>query len=541
MSRFSIESVFKAVDKVTAPVSRMQNRVGKFTRGMQRGLRKVNRVIDNTINGIKRVGATAVKFGAIGIGAITASVGLLVREFSKVENAQAAFTPLLGGADKARQAVEAINETAATTPFQFETLAKSVNQLLPVMNGNIGDTIKTVRMMGDAAGGNAQKLESITRGFTKAMLKGKVDMESLNMIAEAGVPIFTELADSMGTKVSPQFFKMISAGKVTTKQLTSAFQKMTGQGGIFFGGMEIASKTTTGLFSTLKDNISLTAAELGSVLAPTIKDLIKQATGVAQRVREWVKSNRELVNSKFLEWVDIAKRFVIGLVDGFDFIRKHGKTVGKVAASIVGLILVLKTFAAVMAIVNIVMMANPIGLVILAITALVAAVTAAIIWWDELKAVFTSLPGPVKVAVAAIAGPIGWIAAAAGLVMKNWEPIKTFFKDLWQGVTDIFNASIERIVALIDKVKSAVSSVANIGSKIGGFVFGDDDDRRNVDRRGRSRRPQVVSPQERTASLIEERRTTSTAEVTIKDETNRAEITRGRFGAGVSLVPSGGF
>ena len=542
MSRFSVESVFKAVDKVTAPVSRMQNRVSKFTRGMQRGLRKVNSTINSTIKGIKNVGKAALKFGAIGIGAVTGAVTLLVREFSKVENAQAAFTPLLGGAERAKEAVQAINDTAATTPFQFETLAKSVNQLLPVMNGNIGDTIKTVRMMGDAVGGNAQKLESITRGFTKAMLKGKVDMESLNMIAEAGVPIFTELADSMGTKVSPAFFKMISAGKVTTKQLNSAFEKMTNKGGIFFNGMEIASKTTTGLFSTLKDNISLTAAELGGVLAPTIKDLIKQATGVAQRVREWVKSNRELINTKFLEWVEVAKRFVIGLVDGFDFIRKHGKTITKVAASIVGLVLVLKTLGAVMAIVNIVMLANPIGLIVLAITALIAAVAAAIIWWDELKGAFFDMSNGAVIAIAAVTGPIGWLVGAAALVMKNWEPIKTFFKDLWSGVVSIFDSAVAKITAIVDKVKAVASGVSNIASSVGDFVFGDDSERRSVDRRGRpTNNPQIVSPQERTASLIEERRTTSTAEVTIKDETNRAEITKGSFGAGVALVPSGAF
>lgn len=542
MSRFSVESVFKAVDRVTAPVKRMQNRVGKFTRSMQRGLRKVNRAIDSTVSGLKSIGGAAIKYGAIGVGAVTAAVGLLVREFSKVENAEAAFTPLLGSAERARQAVEAINETAATTPFQFETLAGSVNQLLPVMNGNIENTIETVRMLGDTAGGNAQKLDSITRGFTKAMLKGKVDMESLNMIAEAGVPIFQDLAHVMGTEVNAQFFKMISAGKVGTKQLTQAFEKLTGEGGKFYNGMEIASKTTTGLWSTLKDNISLTAAELGGVLAPTIKDLIKQATKLAQKVREWVKSNRELINTKFLEWVDIAKRFLLGLVDAFDFLRKHGKTIAKITGTVVALIVVLKILAGVMAVVNLVMMANPIGLIVVAIGALIAAIAAAIIWWDEIKAAFLSLPKPVQAAIAVLTGPIGWLIGAASLIYDNWEPIKGFFANLWDGVVRIFDRAVAKITAVVDKVKGVAQSIANTASAVGDFVFGDDEDRRDVDRRGRPLQgPQVVSPQDRTAQMIEERRTTSTAEVTIRDETNRAEVTKGKLGAGVMLQPSGAF
>ena len=68
-----------------------------------------------------------------------------------------------------------------------------VNEFVSQMIDDIENTIKTLRMLGDTAGGNAQKLDTITRGFTKSMLKGKVDLESLNMIAESGVPIFSEL------------------------------------------------------------------------------------------------------------------------------------------------------------------------------------------------------------------------------------------------------------------------------------------------------------------------------------------------------------
>lgn len=536
--RFTIESVFKAVDKVTAPVSRMQQRVGRFTRGMQRGVRSLTRAVGNLGRSVAQVGRSAVKFGAIGIGAVTTAVALLVRQFSKVEDAEAAFTPLLGSAKKAAQAVQLINDTAASTPFQFETLASAVNQLLPTMNGNIEETIRTVRMLGDTAGGNAQKLDSITRGFTKAMLKGKVDMESLNMIAEAGVPIFTELAESMGTKVGPAFFKMISAGKVTTKELNAAFAKMTGSGGKFFNGMEIASKTTSGLFSTLKDNISITAAELGGVLAPTIKDLIKQATEMAKKVRVWVQSNRELINSKFLKFVELAKKFILDLGDAIGFMRRHGRTILKVTATVIALVVALKALSVIMAIVNVVMMANPVGLIILGIVALIAAIAAAIFWWDEIKAAFLSLPGPVKVALAAIMGPIGGLIAAAVLVMDSWEPIKGFFKTLWAGVVSIFDRSLAKITAVVDKVKAVASTIANTAGAVGDFVFGGDDEQQG---NSGARTAQVVSPQERVATSIEEKRTTSSAEVTIRDETRRAEVTKGALGAGVTLQPSGAF
>lgn len=526
---YSIESIFKAVDKVTAPVSRMQRNVTRFTRGMESSLRRVDRVLSSVGSGLLKAGRATLKYGGIAIGGLTAAVTLLVREFSKVEDAQAAFTPLLGGAEKARQAVEAINETAATTPFQFENLASAVNQLLPVMDGNIERTIKTVRMLGDTAGGNAQKLDSITRGFTKAMLKGKVDMESLNMIAEAGVPIFQDLAEVMGMKTGPKFFKMISAGRVTTGQLTKAFEKLTGQGGKFYQGMEIASKTTSGLWSTLKDNISLTAAELGGVLAPTVKDLISQATVVAQKVREWVKSNRELIATRVTDFVVRAKdalvklvdqvrnlnsqhslldrlmQIIVGVSDAFAFMREHGATIAKVTGAIVALSLAAKVLVGVLTLVNLVMALNPIGLIVLGVMAAVAAFAALWTWADEIAAKFDAMPGIFKLAFApiyALVKTIQWL--------KN------------------------NIGAIVDKAQAAVSWA-------GGLFGGDDNGAAAAGSGGRSGRVarQVVSPQERTARMVEERRTTSTAEVTIRDETGRASVTRGRMGNAVRLQQTG--
>ena len=71
--RFSVEAVFKAVDRVTAPVTRMQNRVGKFTRGMNRGLHKLNRNVNKFVGGIKKAGIAIVAALAIS-GAAMANV-----------------------------------------------------------------------------------------------------------------------------------------------------------------------------------------------------------------------------------------------------------------------------------------------------------------------------------------------------------------------------------------------------------------------------------------------------------------------------------
>lgn len=281
--------------------------------GFQRGVERVDGHLSNMsakMTGMLKRGFFALTAGA---GVLGGAVALVSREFSKIEDAQASFTPLLGGASKAAEMVKQLNDTAATTPFQFENLAGVAQQLLPIMNQDIGRTIEFTRMLGDTAGGNAKKMDSITRGFTKSMLKGKVDMESLNIIAEAGVPIFQELGTTVGLQGSKMFDAM-RKGKISTDDLIATFKRMTSKGGIYFMGMEIASRTLSGKISTLKDNVGQTAAAIGEQLSPFVKALTDRLIIVAQKAKDWILANKGLIRSKLLEYVKQIPKWIEKIV-----------------------------------------------------------------------------------------------------------------------------------------------------------------------------------------------------------------------------------
>jgi hypothetical protein len=228
---------------------------------------------------------------------------------------------------------------------------------------------------------------------------------------------------------------------------------------------------------------------------------------------EWVRVNEQAIATNIGETL-------AGIITNFENIVLWTGRIAKGLVAFFALVAVLKTVALVLTVINLLAAANPIGLIVLGVVALVAV-----------------------------------LSAAAIAVMTNWEPIKQFFADLWGGVVEIFDAGIARIMAIIDKVKAAVASVANftsgIGESIGGGVFdvvqgaksffgaGGNEEEGQQRRGGGS--AQIVSPQERVARSIEEQRTTSTAEVTIRDETGRAEVTGGRLGTGLQLQQSGAF
>jgi hypothetical protein len=72
------------------------------------------------------------------------------------------------------------------------------------------------------------------------------------------------IAQETGESVE-ELQKRMAAGKISVQELERAFQKATGVGGQFYKGMESASKTTSGLISTLKDNAT---ALVGKILTP---------------------------------------------------------------------------------------------------------------------------------------------------------------------------------------------------------------------------------------------------------------------------------
>lgn len=489
---------------------------------------------DGMTKGFKKMSKSATGFGSVLKGILSANaiqagfrklregISSFVTEASKIEDAVAGFTPLMGGVEKATKLVDRLNQEAATTPFQFEGISSVAKQLLPVMNGSIERTADTFRMLGDTAGGNIQKLDSITRGYTKALLKGKPDMEALNMIAEAGVPIFSEMANTMGI-AQEQLFVLSKQGKLTNNDLTKTFQNMTKEGGIFFRGMEIASQTFTGRMSTLKDNIALTAGAIGSTFMDVLKDGTDQLIKIASGVREWVVANKALIKTKVNQFItgikntfqklqplfqrvfNVAKNLVSSVFELGKVLFNLGKSIydvleqtgvlnflfgvfesvaGFVSDSIKGIskaiefltpvlriiLPILAAWIAYQTILNVVLTANPIGLIIVAIGALVLAIGWLIENWDKVIAGFQFFAGKVADSVMFVVGEIGDFF---GFLGERIQAIINIFRLLGEVILGTVMKAFEEMWKFVEPIVKGISDfVGGVGDFFGGAIQG---------------------------------------------------------------------
>jgi len=224
------------------------------------------------------------KFGMFAGGAIVAAIAGIgvasVKAAADMEMLTTQFEVMLGSTEKANAMMEKLKGFAATTPFALNDLAKGSQQLLSF--GVTQDkVIGTMRMLGDTAGGNAEKLNGLILAYGKVTTKGKASLEEINMMAERGLPIFKVLSEQMGVS-KEKLFDLISAGKISAANITESFRTMTSEGGLFFKGMEKQSLTFSGLVSTMKDNIKLLLAEVGSTLLPLMKEIVTTITTLVQ-------------------------------------------------------------------------------------------------------------------------------------------------------------------------------------------------------------------------------------------------------------------
>lgn len=204
----------------------------------------------------------------------------------EVEDATAQFIPKFGGdIEKAKGFVDQLNKAAAATPFQFNDLAKVSDMLMGFGVATEKDVIPQMKIIGDLAGGNAQRFQSIALAYSQSMAAGKANMQDMNQLINAGVPILGQLAKMYKVNVG-QIRDMISKGKIMSTDIQRAFKDMTSAGGNFYKGMQIASQTTSGKLSTLEDNMKRAAASMGGsavrMLSPLVDVLSKIADGFSQ-------------------------------------------------------------------------------------------------------------------------------------------------------------------------------------------------------------------------------------------------------------------
>ena len=212
---------------------------------------------------------------------------------AKQEQLRVAFTTMLGDAGKAKTLIQDLQSFAAATPFEQDQVVEAGKKLL-AFGTNAEDVKGTLTSLGDIAAGVGIPIQDLATIYGQAQVSGRLMTGDINQLVGRGVPIIQALAKELGVTQS-QVRGLAEDGKISFEDFQGALKGLTSEGSQFGGMMDQQSKTLLGMWSTIKDQISITLNTIGEKLITTFNLNEKLAGAI-----EWLTKMRENITS-FIE------------------------------------------------------------------------------------------------------------------------------------------------------------------------------------------------------------------------------------------------
>jgi len=560
--RFSVETVFKAVDKMTAPVTRMQNKIGRFTRSVRKGLNNIERKTRDVRKGFMKLA----KGAAIGAALLTAALVAVVNVGAEFEqtlvNAAAKFPgEIRKGTAAFKELENAARITGKTTEFTAVASAKALN-FLAMAGFNAEQSIAALPGVVDLATVAQTDLQTATDIATDSLgafglatkdatqlgknlarvndaialtsVRANTNIETMFEAIKEGAPVAVKAGASVETFLSLTG-ELANAGIKGTRAgttLKNMFLSLSAP-------TAAASKTLKGLgVSTVDSEGNL--KDINGILGTLNKSMAK--LGTAQRAG---------VLKEIFGKIPIAGVNVL-LTAGEKKLNAFRKELDRAAGSS-------KTMAAVMrdtfsgSMKELQSTVEGVGLNIFDLVKgpLGGLIESTTEWVRVNEDLITS---NIEVFIISLIETFKFLRFIALGVMsafkllmvfgeklgkslffvvkdiKNaWSGLKQFFVTLWDAIVIAFDNGVDKVLQLM----TDFNPFDEIGKDLGKFIF-------DITSDSNVKQPALVNPSQQISRSIEEKNSRST--VTIKDETGRAELTEGSLkGSGLTLQPSGGF
>ena len=577
-TKFSIETVFKATDMISGTMRRMTRSVLKGGESMERAFVGVAKSSTKAAAAISAIGGA----GVAGVAALSAA-DVRARQLAKSVGVSVDLAEQLAAA-------------SSGAGFEFD----NVIDLVEEMNNKLGESagleeITPVTESLQILGLSFEKIKNLApeeqfKTITNAALRME---DAQKAAAAADILMGGEANKLIGVlrqqgKTVDDITKKYGDMSIRSKESREGAQEFTSAlSGVKFGA-----------FGALKEMSGLLAAELTPALKTLSKWMSENREQIAAFVKTAAKALGRLaktISAGLMDGIEDLKGSDVGAffkkaasgaagledsVDGvFEVVRKTAATIS--------------TFVQVMTYAGGATLAYRAALVAMSVasdiaTAKTIAMAAATTAWAAITktaaAGMAVLRGVIlAVNIAMYANPIGLVISAVvaliaviGLLVANWGTVSAFFTDLWDGIVTTFTAAVDKISGIFGSVADLFGSIGdlvNFDSMFNGLVssaedalgeimgmfagvqdafgavgdffgFGDGTEtpapRSPVEPAPAAAGDGVSSPQEGIVRGINENK--SSAEVTLRNETNgTAEVTQRSGGMNLNIMSSGAF
>ena len=186
-----------------------------------------------------------------------------------MEGLNAEFKVMTGSAERAAGVIREISDFAAKTPFDKLGLSRAAKTLMS-FGLQSEKVVPTLKMLGDIAGADQNKLNGLALVFGQIQSTGRLMGQDLLQLINQGFNPLTEISKQTGMSVA-DLKKAMEKGAISADMVTLAFKSATSAGGLFYGNLEAQSQTLQGRISTLKDNFVTALQNMAEAFLPLLK------------------------------------------------------------------------------------------------------------------------------------------------------------------------------------------------------------------------------------------------------------------------------
>lgn len=366
---------------------------------------------------------------------------------SAIDDTQKALATYGKGSKDAGGFLDALAKTAQQTGVNTSTLTNGIITNATAFQEMGLSLEQAVAFMGQLEKSGADS-ETVLNGMRKALKNSAKDGKSLNeslLELQSAIENGSDGMDGLNAaydlfgKSGDQIYGAIKNGTLSFKELTQAAGNAMG--------------TVDNTFNETKD-----ATDDFKLAIQGLK------TDVGQVIAEVLSENGEMISEAIKNISGFLSELIPKVKDVIGFIVDHWQIIATLAGVITGVFAAIKIGTAVMTAFNIVMAANPIGLIVVAIGALIAAVGYLITHFEEFKEFFAETWESIKAIAETVGKAIANAFTAAWDAIKNtWSGVKDFFAAIWDGIKNAFGNVGQwfsnMFINAVDSIKKAFGSI----------------------------------------------------------------------------------
>jgi tape measure domain-containing protein len=236
--------------------------------------------------------------GLVGAFTVVSTLKFVFAKTAELETQTKSLQVLTGSVKEAKAIIQELQQLGAVTPFTSTELIDAAKRL-NAFGVEGGKVVETTRRLADVAGATGAELQGLVTAYGQVQAKGRLQGEELLQFQERGIALQGELRKMYGL-TGDEFQKALSKGRISAEAVEVAVKRLTDAGGKYANGAIAQSDTLQGKFSTLMDGVESLARGIGTVLAPTIKNVLNLAIMGINAINTLMASGRSAAFSKNL-------------------------------------------------------------------------------------------------------------------------------------------------------------------------------------------------------------------------------------------------